>query len=306
MANRQCPFCFSTSGRVFGVRGGVWIKCKECGSIFQDITVEQFEQLHHEAWQTHAFVNSAVAVSGLEPARALWAELSLPGTSLLEIGPGSGHLLAAARDAGRTVAAIETSEINRNFIRKTWGIGSLYADIADVPADRSFDAIIMINVLEHVYDIAGFLAVTSKLLSKTGVIFISTVNGVSLEAAVLGSWWAMCKQHDHVSFPSPEGLSRVALAADLRPERIWSGELPFEFPISVLVAARDWAQARHHPGADLGHDHSVEELPDAADLSRKARLARFYSASGRFDPTARLLGALGRAATVKARLHRVG
>jgi len=289
---------------MFGVRGGLWIRCVECRSIFQDITAEEFERLHGEAFQTHAFVNSVVAMSGVDPARARWAELSLPGTSLLEVGPGSGHLLAAARDAGRTVAAIETSEVNRNFIRKTWGIEALYADIEDVPDDLSFDAIVMINVLEHVYDVTGFLDATSKLLSKAGVIFISTVNGISLEAAALGRWWAMCKEHDHVSFPSPEGLSRVALSADLRPERIWTGELPFEFPISVLVAARDWVRARHHLGADSSHSHAAEDLPCAADLSTKARLARFYSASTRFDPTSRLLAALGRAATVKARLYR--
>lgn len=115
----------------------------------------------------------------------------------------------------------------------------------------------------------------------------------------------MCKECDHVSFPSPEGLTRVASAADLRPERIWSGELPFEFPISALAAARDWAQARRYPGADGSHDHAIEDLP-AADLSGKTRLARFYSSSTRFDPTPRLLAALGRAASVKARLRRAG
>ena len=282
------------------------MRCKECYSIFQNITGQEFEQLHHEAFQTHTFVNSVIARSGLEPTRERWAELSLPGTSVLEIGPGSGHLLAAAREAGRTVTAIETSEVNRNFIRETWGIDSVYSDLADVPGDLSFDAVVAINVVEHIYDIASFLGSISKMLSKNGTIFISTVNGISLEAAVLRNWWAMCKEHDHVSFPSPKGLSRVASAADLRPERIWSGELPFEFLISALVAARDWGQAKRHPDAGLSHDHATEDLPAAADLSRTTRLARFYSFSTHLDPTSRLLSALGRAATVKARLRRAG
>jgi hypothetical protein len=41
---------------------------------------------------------------------------------------------------------------------------------------------------------------------------------------------------------------------------------------------------------------------NSVDTSQ-ARLARFYSMGERFDPTSRLLGALGRAATVKARLR---
>lgn len=79
----------------------------ECGpdvenviQTFRNVTVGEFDKLHHEASHNHAYVDAAVALSGLKQARAGWAELSLAGTSLLEIGPGSGHLLAAARDAG--------------------------------------------------------------------------------------------------------------------------------------------------------------------------------------------------------------
>jgi 2-polyprenyl-3-methyl-5-hydroxy-6-metoxy-1,4-benzoquinol methylase len=274
-----------------------------CRSVFRDITPDKFEQLHDEAWQDHRFVDSALAANGLEPASARWQELSLRGTSLLEIGPGTGHLLAAAHKAGRTVAAVETSEVHRTFIRDTWGIHSLYPDIAAVPPGHTFDAIVAINVLEHVYDITSFLRSMAKMLAPTGVIFVSTVNGLSLEAALLRAWWSMCKEHDHVSFPSPKGIARAVRASDLRAERVWSTELPFEFPISALVTARDWAQARG-PSKAASNGHSAGSPVEGGNASM-ARLARFYSISARFDPTSRLLGALGRAATVKARLRPV-
>jgi hypothetical protein len=114
----------------------------------------------------------------------------------------------------------------------------------------------------------------------------------------------MCKEHDHVSFPSPDGIARAVRASDLRAERVWSTELPFEFPISALVTARDWAQARRGPSDAESSGLSAEGAVEGTDVSM-ARLARFYSISARFDPTSRLLGALGRAATVKARLRPV-
>lgn len=303
MSRRPCPFCCNESFHVFGIREDSWVRCRSCRSVFLDITAERFTQLHGEAFQDTRFVDSHIAASGFEPRNELWDELALPGTSLLEIGPGTGHLLAAAHRAGRSVTAVESSEVHRTFIRETWGIHSLYPDIAAVPHGVSFDAVVAINVLEHVYDIASFLRSIAEVLAPNGVLFVSTVNAASLEAALLRSWWSMCKEHDHVSFPSPDGMVRAAGAANLQAERVWSTELPFELPVSALVAARDWARARRGASIVVSDSHLAGSPTERVDTASKARLARFYSISGQFDPTSRLLGALGHAATVKARLR---
>jgi SAM-dependent methyltransferase len=271
--------------------------------VFRDITADRFEELHGGAFQDSHFVDSIVATNGLKPDSARWEKLDLPGESILEIGPWCGHLLAAAREAGRSVTAVESSKVHREFIEETWGISSLYADVSDIPPDRSFDAIVAINVLEHMYDIAGFLGVARRMLAPSGVLFISTVNGASLEAALLRNWWSMCKEYDHVSFPSLAGMARVALTTGLEVERIWSAELPFELPVSALVAARDWSRAGRRPSIIASGDHPAGRPVEGLNTSSKARLARFYSMSASFDPTSRLLGALGRAATVKAHLR---
>ena len=303
MKHRPCPFCAGEHSTVFGERGGVWVRCKICRSVFRDITNEKFEQLHGEAFQDTGFVDSIVATTGLEPASMRWERLSLPGASLLEIGPGTGHLLAAAHKAGRSVTAVESSEVHRAFIRDTWGIHSLYPEISAIPDGLVFDAIVAVNVLEHVYDITGFLRSVMARLAPGGVCYLSTVNAASVEAALLRNWWSMCKEHDHVSFPSPDGMARAAQAADLRTERVWSSELPFELPISALVAARDWARTRRAPSGAASGGHVTRSPAVGTDTAPKARLARFYSISAPYDPTSRLLGALGRAATVKARLR---
>lgn len=118
----------------------------------------------------------------------------------------------------------------------------------------------------------------------------------------------MCKVHDHVSLPSPAGLTMAARASGLRIERVWSSGLPFEFPVTALAAVRDRVRARRgiEKAAGDGQVQVPAEPGGAGSLSpaAKSALARFYSVAGPFDPTSRLLGVLGRGASVKARLTR--
>jgi 2-polyprenyl-3-methyl-5-hydroxy-6-metoxy-1,4-benzoquinol methylase len=276
--------------------------------VFRDVPPERFRQIHREAFKDSEYIETATAFTGGEPSTGLWSALDLPGASVLEIGPGAGHLLAAAQKDGRQVAAVESSAVHRDFIRETWGIDAVYPALDDLPAGREFDAIMAINVFEHVYDIEGFLRSVRAVLAPGGTFFVSTPNGASLEASVLKAWWSMCKVHDHVSFPSPAGMTAAARASGLRVERIWSASLPFEFPVSALTAGRDRLVARRAAAAGTGlapaADPAARARAGTFSNSVKAGMGRFYSLAAPFDPTARLLSALGRAGSVKARLTR--
>jgi len=275
--------------------------------VFRDITPARFQQIHDEAFRDNTYIDTSIALAGREPLGARWRGLGLPGASVLEIGPGSGQLLAAAREAGCSVEAVESSAVHRDYIRDTWDVRALYATMDEIPDGRRFDAIVAINVFEHVYDVTAFLQAAGKLLVPGGTFFISTPNALSLEASVLKSWWAMCKVHDHVAFPSSSGLAMVTRASGLRVERIWSTELPFEFPVSVLAAARDRSRTRRGIGKPTQlHQAGAGATGTArgADPAVKAALARFYSVAAPFDPLYRSLGALGRAGSLKARLSR--
>ncbi len=297
MRNRTCPFCGSVSQIFVGIRTDIWVRCRDCRSMFRDITLAEFSQLHYEAFQDDEFIEASTAVNGLSPSTKRWDSLSLAGTSVLEIGPGAGQLLAAARKDGRHVAAVESSAVHRAFIRESWGIDEVYASFDELPEGSTFDLVIGINVFEHIYDIMAFLRSVRGLLVPGGTLFISTPNATSLEAHVLKTWWSMCKVHDHVRFPSREGLTTAAQTAGLQVKRIWSGSLPFEFPISALTSARDCIAARGISTRDQGiaeHDPAAIESVGKSSNSAKSRIARFYAVAESFDPTARLLTALGR------------
>jgi 2-polyprenyl-3-methyl-5-hydroxy-6-metoxy-1,4-benzoquinol methylase len=303
MNGRGCPFCHSESSRVIGTRVDAWARCRNCHSIFRDITQTRFQQIHDEAFQDTAHIDSTLAFTGHRPLRALWKLLALPGSAVLEIGPGSGHLLAAARQAGCSVTAVESSKVHRDFVRDAWGIDSVYASLDAVPGDLAFDTVVAINVFEHVYDIPAFLGAVRRVLAPGGTCYLSTPNALSLEATVLRTWWSMCKVRDHVSFASAAGMATAALESGLRVGRIWSTGLPLEFPVSALAAARDRARA----GRRRGRHAAPADAPDegsSRNAGGKAALANFYSTAALVDPSYRILGALGRAGSLKAQLIR--
>jgi SAM-dependent methyltransferase len=290
----------------------MWARCLKCRSVFLDITPARFQQIHDESFQDTAHIESTVAFAGQRPLRAVWDFLALPVGSVLEIGPGSGHLLAAAKEAGCSVEAVESSTVHRDFIREAWGIEPVYAAMEEIPGDRAYDTIVAINVFEHVYDIIAFLRAVRRVLAPGGTFYLSAPNAISLEATILGAWWSMCGVHDHVSLPSPVGLSRAARESGLRVGRIWSTGLPCEFPVSTAIAMRDRARARRGAGkpargveaSAVGGQAGVAggQVPGGAGVARKRALGRFYSVAAWLDPSYRVLGALGRAGSIKARL----
>jgi SAM-dependent methyltransferase len=292
---RACPFCGSTHALPYGQRReAVFVRCRDCRAIFRDLSPDGFNDLHDTSFADERFITSILSSLGHEPDWAKWNQYRalLPDT-ILEIGPGSGHFLAAAHRSGRTVAGVETSATHRDFIRSEWGVDSLYSDIVGVPQDKKFASIVAFNVLEHVYDVRGFLLSLAAHLETDGRIFVSTVNAAAGIAKVAGTWWWVFKEPDHVSFPTRRSLEAAGHRSGLRLDRVWTGELPFETVVSAVVAIRDW---RRETTAEPKDEQSRGTA--TATTSMVNRL--YANPLARLDPSSRLAGVMGAAGTVKA------
>jgi 2-polyprenyl-3-methyl-5-hydroxy-6-metoxy-1,4-benzoquinol methylase len=302
---RTCPYCEAIARASLGVRlGAPFVRCARCASIYMDITQREFDSLHTGAFETSTFVDDIVSVHGKEPDHRTWAEVApyLPGHRLLEIGPGTGHLLAAAAADGRDVSCVEHSAAHRDFIRRTWNVSGVYGSMAELTdAEPQVDAVLSINTFEHVYDVREFLRDAARRLAPKGAIFISTPNAHCLLTRVVGVGWSAFKERDHVSFPSRDGLERLAARCGLRVQHAWTGELPLETPIGIAVAMRDLALERRpsaRGAADVGHARRTEDGEAAKPVRRAVRaLARLAmkSAAG-LDPCSVVTSRLGVAA----------
>jgi SAM-dependent methyltransferase len=266
-----------------------------------DLSPEAFRSLHDAAFVDDNFARGLALVHGETPDRGTWTEVaSALGSTrrVLEIGPGTGHALAAARAAGCEVWGIETSASHRELMSRLWGLPTVER-FDQLPAGLRFDAAFAINVVEHVYDVSEFLAAIRDRLEPGGRFFFSTVNAGAFVARLCGTRWAMFKQPDHVSFPSTDGIAAAAQRAGLAPVRIWSGELPFETPVSLLVAWRDAVRGDHGPAATVSQAGNGTR---PHGIGR--RLLPFVYRQRWIDPISALLGLSGAASTVKAVLER--
>lgn len=91
-----------------------------------------------------------------------------PEWSVLDIGCGNGALSADLSKHCREVVGIDISEENIKQAKKRADINFICADVTNYDFKRSFDAIVLSNVLEHIKNRVTFL----KNLSKYSKIFL--------------------------------------------------------------------------------------------------------------------------------------
>ena len=302
---RPCPFCASRELTPFGTRGdALFERCVACRSISMQITAEEFESRHLGGWHDDEFLERNSVVLGTSPNVNVYREIArhfAAGAPILEIGPGTGHLLAAFRQAGHSVFGVETSASHRRFIAATWSIDTVYESLKEIPAHSAFGGVVVINTIEHMFSPADFLRDLRPFVAPGGTIFISTANARALSATLYGTMWSMFKPIDHVSLPSAAGFRRLAERCAYSVDRIWSTEYPLETIISGVVAARDFLRESRtaKPAADARKRSEAEDT-DRGQSSRARRLLHLSRRLKFVDPTSPVVSALGRGGSIKA------
>jgi len=199
----------------YGATLALW-RCRTCRFVFAD---------GHDLEQLSALYERLTDVDYLrdrEP-RALqmrWlidkaVEAHPRARTLLDVGAGAGLLIAEARERGLDAVGIEPS---RSLVEHAQRAGDIQLLQGVLPhhglADRRFDVISLVDVLEHVIDPVGLLRHCAALLSPDGVMLIVTPDVGSLTARVMGArWWHF--RLAHVGYFSRPSIERAAAEAEL-------------------------------------------------------------------------------------------
>jgi len=130
--------------------------------------------------------------------RELILQLFANSKSILDIGSNDGAFLDVAKTFNLDTCGVEFSESGR---RMTMGKGHrVYADISEV--EQNYDLITAFDLVEHCYDLPGFLRLCSMKMSSNGRLAIFTGNPQSLSAKVSRNGWWYSRYPEHVVFPS--------------------------------------------------------------------------------------------------------
>lgn len=147
--------------------------------------------------------------------RVDWITRFCAGGRLLEIGPGAGHLLAAARRRGFEIAGVDPNPASVRRIRDRLGLAIEHATIeTSALPDAAFDVVVHVDLLAHLADpTAGLRAMARRLRPGGHMCFEVGLNG-----AISPLWYRVLGRLDvpvHRWMFSRAAIARIVSRAGL-------------------------------------------------------------------------------------------
>jgi len=212
---RLVPEDFQITDHRYGVTLSLW-KCRECGFIFavgeelNELTVlyERVSDAEYEKSQDTRALQMRWLLKAAQT-------VNPKAVSLLDVGAGAGLLVAEARRLGLAAVGVEPCRAFVDSALRVNGV-EIFHGVLPHPslANRQFDLIFLVDVIEHVSDPVKLLRRCEELLSQSGLLVVVTPDVASLPARVLGQrWWHF--RLAHVGYFDRCSLGRAIEAAGL-------------------------------------------------------------------------------------------
>ena len=184
MQNVLCDLCGEDQVRELAVIISARIvKCMQCGlgyvnprespDVLARIDEEYYgdgkiieEVSHFNVGSTRLFLHTLKLISRCRPSGRL-----------LDIGSGGGFFLKLAREYGYTAFGVEVDEDGCVVARRHGGLNIVHGTIFSAQFDTAFfDAVTLLNVLEHIESPSAVLKEVSRVLKPGGVLVVTVPN----------------------------------------------------------------------------------------------------------------------------------
>ncbi|HLW92616.1 MAG TPA: class I SAM-dependent methyltransferase [Roseiarcus sp.] len=262
LPDRQCPVCgkrgapyaaardieYFTTPEVFQ-----YYRCVDCDLIYIDpAPIDRLSVIYPANY--YSFVdtdkkNVVVRFKEWLDKRAFQKflkEIRGDSLSVLDVGGGSGWLAKLLRDIDPRVRSTQIVDIDAGAqkLAESHGHKFFCGVIEDFASEDRYDAILMLNLIEHVEDPVAVLKKANALLAPGGRIYVKTPNFRALDARLFKdrNWGGYhCPRH-FVLF-SRESFSSAAAKAGLAvAEFSYTQGAPF-WSVSILEMLRRWGLA---------------------------------------------------------------
>jgi len=226
----NCNLCRSRTFKTIGTKFGLsLVKCKTCGLIYTNPRPQELERL--QRYESPLFFEEylknlkaspssydlAFIRNHYHPYLRLLNAYSAPGKNLLDLGCGAGFFLKAAEEKGWKVEGVEISRsaahYARDIVRVTVHNG--YLENLKLPSEN-YDAVTLLDILEHLPDPMGTLKEIHRILKREGVLILNTPDYNSLSRFFLGKDWAVLSPAEHLYNFTQKTLSTMLSRADFK------------------------------------------------------------------------------------------
>ena len=229
-AATRCPACASTAiGKAPSVRGFVFRRCRHCSTLFC-VDGPKDDGSHGQLYLDGGYFQNpdfdSPETGGYHGYKQYFADrvqieekfdrvlvniecLHTVG-ALLDVGAGPGFLLSAARARGWAGCGVDlnhwAADQARNEGLDVMGVSLFDAELAD----DSFDAVTMMDLLEHVSNPVELIAEASRLTKPGGVLAVLTPDAASPVSRLLGARWPELQRvPEHLTLFSAQGLAAL-------------------------------------------------------------------------------------------------
>jgi len=250
---------------------GPLLRCPECGQRVSQCDEAQYVRALERFDTSEGTLPAAHARTRRDQlgTRCLRRILTLLGKQpqevrLLDVGCSSGALLMTARALGLAAEGVEPSaEAAATARRAGLKVFTGFLAAARFP-DAAFDAVILMEVIEHLRDPRAILAECRRILKPGGILLVTTPNAASWTASVMGARWegfSLTAMGGHVSFFDPASIRVIAERTGFETVRIDTRSVRFfergQCPAAVYAVAKIGSELLNWPARRCGKGHDM-------------------------------------------------
>jgi len=226
-----CPCCSCSAEQelLYVVNGWLITRCRTCGAGrsrgngFDAKTYygeAYFKGGHNDGYFDYGESEPVLRAEFKRLARDL-AAVVRPGSRLLEVGCAYGYFLREAGQYFETVG-IEISDAAVEVCNAA-GLTNVLCGTLDsigVADVGMFDAVVMLDVIEHLENPLGDLRKLAGLLRPNGILFLTTGDFSSCLARFIGPRWRLMTPPQHQWFFTPQALRSLSHQCGLEVESV--------------------------------------------------------------------------------------
>jgi SAM-dependent methyltransferase len=160
-----------------------------------------------------------------EDVRTLLQPFAHPGMRVLDLGCATGIALEALCDLGlapEKMTGMDVSEYAIGRAREVLPAVRFHvADIESAALPHDIDLILLLDVIEHLFDPETFFRRVAECLAPDGCMVITTPDPESLMRKMLGARWSEFHPGEHLVFLGSAWFERVSATSGLNIRRAW-------------------------------------------------------------------------------------
>lgn len=251
-SDKLCRYCNGKTKALWGTNE--FVECMVCKLIMRESHsyTDKLETLYTDSWndpldqvsETGA-TDSGLAHQFLQSLECKPEISSVKEKHILDFGAGRGSMVAALKNAGARVVAVEPY----GFEYLTAQGFSAYKSLSEIPKEILFDGIISIDVIEHLINPWENLSELMSRLNPGGWLYITTPNANSLNAILSGAEWREAKRRGHLWLFKPMTLENMLVHSGYNNVRRLRWEIIYNK--NLLVRIKDFVLLKFNLDGEL-------------------------------------------------------